>query len=56
MEEAGVPDVLGTVSAFRRGEKVKVPYALYDMGDDAVACLWVDQLRRPLPSAILSAC
>jgi pimeloyl-ACP methyl ester carboxylesterase len=39
MEEAGVPDVAGTLSALMRGEKIKVPYTYYDMGDDAVGLL-----------------
>ncbi|MBI4764288.1 MAG: alpha/beta hydrolase [Deltaproteobacteria bacterium] len=39
MEETGIPDVPGTLSALMRGEKVKVPYTYYDMGDDAVGLL-----------------
>ncbi|MBI4765952.1 MAG: alpha/beta hydrolase [Deltaproteobacteria bacterium] len=39
MEEAGVPDILGAISALMKGEKLKVPYTLYDMGDDAVGLL-----------------
>jgi len=39
IEEAGVPDVAGTLSALMRGERIKVPYTFYDMGDDAVGLL-----------------
>lgn len=39
MEETGVPDVAGTLGALMKGEKVKVPYTFYDMGDDAVGLL-----------------
>ena len=38
-EEAGVPDIVGVISALMKGEKIKVPYTLYDMGDDAVGLL-----------------
>jgi pimeloyl-ACP methyl ester carboxylesterase len=39
IEEAGVPDVPGTLAALMQGEKIKVPYTYYDMGDDAVGLL-----------------
>jgi pimeloyl-ACP methyl ester carboxylesterase len=39
MEEAGVPDIPGTLAALMKGEKIKVPYTYYDMGDDAVGLL-----------------
>ena len=39
IEEAGAPNVPGAMSALMRGEKIKVPYTLYDMGDDAVGLL-----------------
>jgi pimeloyl-ACP methyl ester carboxylesterase len=39
MEEAGVPDIPGMLSALMKGEKIKVPYTFYDMGDDAVGLL-----------------
>jgi pimeloyl-ACP methyl ester carboxylesterase len=39
IEGAGVPDIIGAISALTKGEKFKVPYTLYDMGDDAVGLL-----------------
>jgi pimeloyl-ACP methyl ester carboxylesterase len=39
IEEAGPPDIPGTMAALMRGEKVQVPYTFYDMGDDAVGLL-----------------
>jgi pimeloyl-ACP methyl ester carboxylesterase len=39
MEEAGVPDIPGAIASLMKGEKIKVPYTFYDMGDDAVGLL-----------------
>ncbi len=39
MEEAGVPDIVGAMSALMKGEKIQTLYTLYDMGDDAVGLL-----------------
>jgi pimeloyl-ACP methyl ester carboxylesterase len=38
-EDAGIPDVVGAISAVMRGEKIEVPYNYYDMGNDAVGLL-----------------
>jgi pimeloyl-ACP methyl ester carboxylesterase len=39
MEEAGAPDIPGTIAALMKGEKIQVPYTFYDMGDDALGLL-----------------
>lgn len=38
-EEAGMPDVVATLTASLQDQKVKVPYSLDDMADDAVGLL-----------------
>lgn len=39
IEEAGIPDIKAAMAARERGEKVKAPYTLDDMADDAVGLL-----------------
>jgi pimeloyl-ACP methyl ester carboxylesterase len=38
-EEAGVPDIMEVMSSVLQGEKVKTPYSLDDMADDAIGLL-----------------
>ena len=38
-EEAGVPDLMETFGKLMRGEKIKTPYTLDDMADDAAGLL-----------------
>lgn len=45
-EEAGVPDLIETFGKLRRGEKIKTPYTLDDMADDAVGLLDALGIRK----------
>jgi len=38
-EEAGIPDIVATMTAFMEGKPVETPYTLDDMADDAVGLL-----------------
>ncbi len=39
IEKAGVPNVIGAITAAQKGEQVKSPYSLEDMADDAMGVL-----------------
>lgn len=38
-EEAGIPDIMATMTAFMDGKPVETPYSLDDMADDAIGLL-----------------
>jgi len=45
-DEAGVPDLMETIGKLMQGEKIKPPYTLEDMADDAVGLLDALGIRK----------